>query len=352
MTKKELRILSLKFRTLSSQMLKIDNEEEIRYIKIFMDFINESELISKYISHCHSTDYDIKKIIESREYGERFKLPDNTADIVDYCYQLLTYILKNNLDLIRITIGYSNSRKFANSITAFMRKTIEPFVVAIKEFIEIKLIEIDDITVTDVQTDKSTAFLSYCQKDSKIADIIDNNISKIISADRLTITRDVRDVEYHQSFKRFMDSIEDHDYVIMLISDRYLKSRNCLYEVLETIKDNKFGNRLAFIVLSDDDSVWLDNATEDKIGADVYSIQGQANYIMYWQNEESNIKNQINAINDPAASIGLSKELKHIKKIELDLQDLMDYIREYKGLPLKEHIDTEFEQMLKFMKLK
>jgi len=322
MTKKELRIISLRYRTISSQMLKIDNENEIRYIKIFMDFIDDSKFISDYITSCHSTEYDFKQIIESREYGEHFDLPSNTEDIVDYCYQFLKYILENNLHLNGITMGYSSSRKFADSITAFMRKTIEPFVVAIKSYIEIKLIETDDDNTieSDRKSDKITIFLSYCQMDSKIADIIDNKISEIVSHDLATITRDIRDVEYHHSFKRFMDSIEDHDYVIMLISDRYLKSRNCLYEVLETIKDNKFGDRLAFIVLSNDDAVWLDDS-DQKIEADVYSMKGQTSYIMYWQNEEQEIRQQIESIGNPAATIGLSKELKHIQKIGLDLQD-------------------------------
>lgn len=110
-----------------------------------------------------------------------------------------------------------------------------------------------------------------------------------------------------------MDSIQDHDYVVMLISDRYLKSRNCLYEVLETIKDRRFQDRLAYIVLSDNDSKWLED-TSDKIGAKVYAVQDQAQYTIFWRNKEKELRNQIEEIGDPAYTIELSKELNTFKR--------------------------------------
>ena len=352
MNKNELRIISLKYRTLASQMLKIDNEDEVRYIKMFLEFVNGTNLLSEYISCCHKLDYDFNSILQSRDYGQHFKLPDNTEDIIDYDYQLLKFIIENNRSLIGITLGYSHSNKFADSITAFMRKTIEPFVIALREYIEIKLIVADDIPSNDDKvTGRTNIFLSYCQKDSKIADLIDNTISSQTSSDCVSVTRDIRDVEYHQSFKRFMDSIQDHDYVVMLISDRYLKSRNCLYEVLETIKDRRFQDRLAYIVLSDNDSKWLED-TSDKIGAKVYAVQDQAQYTIFWRNKEKELRNQIEEIGDPAYTIELSKELKHIQKILLDLQDLLSFLSEYKGLSLQNHLDTSFNEMLEFMKLK
>ena len=58
MTKKELRKISLQYRTLSSQMLKIDSQEEINCVKIFFDYITKIPFIMAYISDCHKEDYD------------------------------------------------------------------------------------------------------------------------------------------------------------------------------------------------------------------------------------------------------------------------------------------------------
>ena len=75
---------------------------------------------------------------------------------------------------------------------------------------------------------------------------------------RQRFQRDIRDVEYHESFKRFMQSIEKHDYVITIISDNYLKSRNCMFEMLEVVKDSYF-SKSYFIVLGDDDAKYYKN---------------------------------------------------------------------------------------------
>ena len=52
MTKKELRKISLQYRTLSSQMLKIDSQEEVNYIQMFYDYITNTPVIFDYIQKC------------------------------------------------------------------------------------------------------------------------------------------------------------------------------------------------------------------------------------------------------------------------------------------------------------
>lgn len=65
MTKKELRKISLQYRTLSAQMLKIDSQEEINCVKIFLDYITNTSFIMKYISECHREDYDFAEYIKT-----------------------------------------------------------------------------------------------------------------------------------------------------------------------------------------------------------------------------------------------------------------------------------------------
>lgn len=48
MTKKELRKISLQYRTLSSQMLKIDSQEEVNYIQMLLFFVMKIASITKH----------------------------------------------------------------------------------------------------------------------------------------------------------------------------------------------------------------------------------------------------------------------------------------------------------------
>ena len=94
-------------------------------------------------------------------------------------------------------------------------------------------------------------FLSYCQKDKGIADIIDTKLPRIER--KIEITRDIRAVGYGESFSAFMQTIADKDFVISIVSDRYLKSRNCMYEVCELMRDRRFKEKLLFLVVNDED---------------------------------------------------------------------------------------------------
>ena len=349
MTKKELRKISLRYRTLSSQMLKIDSQEEINCIQMYYNYITDTPVIFNYIKSCHSTDYDFKDIYAKKEWNDILELPSSQESLVDFGYQLLQYILDGPKYLYVLGRGYTGSNKFKDAIEAFMRKSIEPFVVAIRSFLELELIDCDDSSVVNTPEMK-TIFLSYCQKDSDIADIIDEKLGSLIK-DKAKISRDIRDVEYHESFKRFMQSIEQHDYVITLISDSYFKSRNCMYEVLEVVKDSRFSDKLVFIVLKNEDSQYYKIKPTNDIGADVYSTSGQTGYSVYWRNQEQELQRQIDELGDPTYAITQIKEKKVVQKILLDLPEFIEYVRDSKGLPLSEHLENDFSEMRKFMNI-
>lgn len=349
MRKSELRKISLKYRTLSSQMLKIDSQEELNYIKMFYDFINNTALISDYISSCHRQDYDFDEIYEKKYWNEMLSLPDNEEDLVDYGYQLIGYILSGKKQLFRMGQGYSSSNKLRDIVSAFMRKAIEPFVVAIKNYLEIELVDSEDIQDTE-EPKLKTVFLSYCQRDSDIADLIEQHLQPHIK-DKARISRDIRDVEYHESFKKFMQSIETHDYVIMLISDNYLKSRNCMFEVMEVVKDSQYQKKLAFIVLNDSDSQYYKTTPSEPIGAKVYSLDGQTSYTLFWTRYEKVLQTQIDEIGDPTRAIHQIKEKSIVQRILLDLPEFFEFIKDAKGISLPQHIDNGFCDIAKFMEL-
>lgn len=349
MKKSELKKISLKYRTLSSQMLKIDSQEEINYIKMYYDFINSTEIISEYIKRCHKCDYDFDEIYENKFWNDMLVLPDNEEDLIDYVYQLLGYALTGKKQLFRMGQGYSNSNKLRDVISAFMRKAIEPFVVAIKNYLEIELVDSDD--TPDIQgATLKTIFLSYCQKDSDIADLIEENLKHYVK-DKAKISRDIRDVEFHESFKKFMQSIEVHDYVIMVISDNYLKSRNCMFEVMEVVKDSQFQKKLVFVVLSDSDIKYYKEQPNGTIGAKVYTFDGQTSYTLYWTKYEKELQTQIDEIGDPTRAIHQIKEKSVVQRILLDLPEFFEFIKDAKGIALSEHIENGFIDIVKFMGL-
>lgn len=349
MTKKELQKISLQYRTLASQMLKINSQEEMYCIQQFFDFINETSFLMSYIDECITEEYDFKSIFEEKGWRAILELPSNQKELISYGFQLIKYILDGPKQLIGLCMGYTSSNKFSDNIEAFMRKSIEPFVVAVRTYIELNFIDANDENANIDKTVK-TVFLSYCQKDKDIADCIDEKMGKLLEG-TATLSRDIRDVEYHESFKKFMQSIEKHDYVISIISDNYLKSRNCMYEMLEVVKDSKFSQRLLFIVLTNEDAKYYKIAPVQNIGADVYSVSGQARYLKYWSQMDKELDSEIEEIGNSIYAINQIKEKKIIQKILLDLPDFLEFVRDNKGLSLAEHLENGFTDMILFMEL-
>lgn len=349
MTKKELQKISLQYRTLASQMLKINSQEEMYCIQQFFDFINETSFLMSYIDECITEEYDFKSIFEEKGWRDILELPSNQKELISYGFQLIKYILDGPKQLIGLCMGYTSSNKFSDNIEAFMRKSIEPFVVAVRTYIELNFIDANDGNANIEKTVK-TVFLSYCQKDKDIADSIDEKIGMLIEG-KATLSRDIRDVEYHESFKKFMQSIEKHDYVISIISDNYLKSRNCMYEMLEVVKDSNFSQRLLFIALTNEDAKYYKVAPIQDIGADVYSVSGQAKYSKFWSQMNKELDSEIEEIGNSIYAINQIKEKKIIQKILLDLPDFLEFVRENKGLSLTEHLENGFADMISFMEL-
>lgn len=189
MTKKELQKISLQYRTLASQMLKINSQEEMYCIQQFFDFINETSFLMSYIDECITEEYDFKSIFEEKGWRDILELPSNQKELISYGFQLIKYILDGPKQLIGLCMGYTSSNKFSDNIEAFMRKSIEPFVVAVRTYIELNFIDANDENANIDKTVK-TVFLSYCQKDKDIADCIDEKMGKLLEG-TATLSRDM-----------------------------------------------------------------------------------------------------------------------------------------------------------------
>lgn len=158
------------------------------------------------------------------------------------------------------------------------------------------------------------------------------------------ITRDIRDTNYKDSFNEFMSSIDQHDFVLTLVSDKYLKSRNCMYEVVQTLKSTKYKDKLHFIIISDQDKKYYSES--DDIGAKIYDVLGQLEYIKYWQTQYKDLSKNIAQVNDSSLTVKLSEELNIIKKIQIDIQEFMTYLKDAKGITFSEMMDTSFKDIV------
>ncbi|MDQ7094343.1 tubulin-like doman-containing protein [Desulfosporosinus sp. PR] len=188
-------------------------------------------------------------------------------------------------------------------------------------------------------------FLSYCSFDNDLADIIDEFMSKY---ENIKVSRFTRDVGYKGSFKEFMGSLNQHDHVVMLISDKYLKSTACMYEVGELLNNKDFKNKIIFIVLSPGDEEFYKKKLIESNIAKVYDPMNRTDYILYWETEYKKIYDRIKLIESESAKIELLQTLREIRKIiDQDISPFLKYISDARGKSFNEMYKTNFSDILR-----
>ena len=113
-----------------------------------------------------------------------------------------------------------------------------------------------------------------------------------------------------------MKSIRKQDFAILIVSDEYLESRNCMYEVLQLLKDyeeneEKFWNRIILFVTA----------------KDIYSGEGRAKRIKYWTDICNRFENTLKGVS-VFASEGLVREANIIRSISMEIGKLLEHLND------------------------
>lgn len=148
-------------------------------------------------------------------------------------------------------------------------------------------------------------FLSYCWDDSSYADYIE----KYLLEKNFNVLRDKNELKKMDYISDFMDKIETSDYVILLISEAYLKSYNCLYEALGAYKRTDKQNLIP-ILLSN---------------FHIFDPNMQSSLIYFWVEKGAELSEKSTNI-DSISKIEITKRLRQIEHITNYLGDFMAFI--------------------------
>ncbi len=169
-------------------------------------------------------------------------------------------------------------------------------------------------------------FLSYCWADGKIADKIYDNL---INFTQINLHRDTINIGKWESIKAYMQSITQMDYTILLISEAYLKSTNCMYEVLEVIKDRKYKDKIFPAV----------------IYSGIYDPLIRANFVKHWQDELSKLKDVTKEID--VQNLGpLTEDLKRRQDIASNMAEFLGIVSDMNNPQLEDISDAIVEKLV------
>lgn len=174
---------------------------------------------------------------------------------------------------------------------------------------------------------KQEIFISYAWggEREEIVDQLDTEFQRR----GVTIIRDKRDLGFKGSIKGFMEQIGTGKAVVLVISEKYLKSPNCCFELVQIAKHGQFKDRIFPIVLND---------------ANIYDPVDRLRYVKHWENK----KNELDALMKEVSSAnmdGFREDIDLYTEIRALLPKLMDVLKDMNTLTPDLHRMSEFSEI-------
>ncbi len=174
---------------------------------------------------------------------------------------------------------------------------------------------------------ENMVFLSYAWGGE--SEEVINQIDRSLQSRGLKITRDKRDLGYKGSIKQFMEQIGRANCVIVVVSDKYLRSPNCMFELVEIADNKQFHDRIFPIVLAD---------------ADIYDPVKRIGYVKHWEEKRAELAEAIKTL-DPANLQGIRDDMDLYDRIRDKISGLASTLKDMNTLTSEMHRESDFSHL-------
>lgn len=170
------------------------------------------------------------------------------------------------------------------------------------------------------QNSKTPIYISYAWRDEREAgtsreDIVDR-LYQSLKDDGYDVRRDKMDLGYKRLISDFMKEIGRGACIIAVISDKYLRSQYCMFELLEIYRnayeDSNFDERLFPIVLSE---------------ARIHDVLDRSGYTAIWVDKRNQIDTRVKEMGHEVFSTeGSLREAERIRDIGNHADKLLSFV--------------------------
>jgi hypothetical protein len=158
-----------------------------------------------------------------------------------------------------------------------------------------------------------------------------NQIDRTLEQRGIKIIRDKRNLGYKGSIREFMERIGWGNCVIVVISDEYLRSPNCMFELVEIAEGKQFHDRIFPVVLND---------------ANIYDPVKRIEYVKYWEVKRAELAEAMMTL-DPANLQGLREDMDLYDRIRDRIAGLTSTLKDMNTLTPDMHLDSDFSDLYK-----
>lgn len=175
-----------------------------------------------------------------------------------------------------------------------------------------------------MQDYEHAVFISYAWGGER--EEIVNQMDEALQKRGVRIIRDKRDLGYRGSIKEFMERIGQGNCVIVVVSDKYLRSPNCMFELVEIAENKQFHDRIFPIVLAD---------------ANIYDPIKRIEYVRHWEAKRAELAEAMKTL-DPANLQGIREDMDLYDRIRDKISGLTSILKDMNTLTPEMHQDANF----------
>jgi len=172
-------------------------------------------------------------------------------------------------------------------------------------------------------------FISYAWQGE--SETIAEEVEQELKKRRLTVIRDKSLLGYTGRIKAFMERLGQGQYIVLVISDRYLKSENCLFELLHIYRGDNFTGRIFPLVLAD---------------ARISKAKDRLDYAHYWEQEIDQLETKIKA-GSPANLHSIYEDLNLYSEIRQDIDRLTAILKDINALTIEAHREKGYDELFR-----
>jgi hypothetical protein len=175
---------------------------------------------------------------------------------------------------------------------------------------------------------RTEIFLSYAWGGD--SEMIVNELDNAFKAKEINLTRDKRDLGFKGMITEFMQRIGKGQAVVVVISDKYLKSPYCMFELLEIYRNLDFKERIFPIILED---------------ANIFDPVPRLGYLRYWQDKKKELDDAIMKFGADAIDV-IGDDYKTYKKIFEYFGEFANILKDINSLTPDMHRADHFTTLI------
>ena len=175
----------------------------------------------------------------------------------------------------------------------------------------------------------SSIYVSYNWGPEADDPVVDK-LATACAARGIELQRDIQKIGYGESIKAFMNKLGAADHVVLVLSDSYLKSDNCMYELREIERHGSLRKRVSPIVLR---------------GAKIYDPIDRFDYSVFWQEKHLSLQEQMKKGDDTHAAT-LQQKKRDYDDFNREMDQYLNALADMNALTQDVHVETDFTALL------